>query len=178
MSVNDKMQAMSVQYKELKTTEIPIVKKMIIDELRKTAAEVENMMRLNEVAENSKRRRQIDDILSRCRDIEKTIIEKAKEDIGNGGRFKKMGSSSYTQAEISKIAVRSVIMKEIRSSQLRIKPEEIEEIAQKMEKNLEIMKEIEEMVVEQGNDLEKIDEYLEIAYENAEEANVQLNEAK
>lgn len=30
------------------------------------------------------------------------------------------------------------------------------------------MKEIEQMVVEQGGDLEKIDEYLEIAYENAE----------
>lgn len=30
------------------------------------------------------------------------------------------------------------------------------------------------MVKEQGGNLEKIDEYLEIAYENAEQANVEL----
>ena len=69
-------------------------------------------------------------------------------------------------------------MKEIRSSQLRIKPEEIDEIAAKMEKNHEVMKEIEMMVVEQGNDLDKVDEYLEIAYENSKDANSELEEAK
>jgi hypothetical protein len=40
-----------------------------------------------------------------------TIIEKANGDIGNGGRFRKMQNSGYSQAELSKIAVRSVIMK-------------------------------------------------------------------
>lgn len=39
------------------------------------------------------------------------------------------------------------------------------------------MAEIEALVIEQGNDLDKIDQYLEIAYENVKEANVELQEA-
>jgi hypothetical protein len=38
MSINEKLQFMSNKFKELKNTEIPIGKKMTIDELRKTAA--------------------------------------------------------------------------------------------------------------------------------------------
>jgi hypothetical protein len=50
-----------------------------------------------------------------------------KEEIGNGGRGRPhRQSATYSQEELSKLAVRSVIMREMRSSQLRIKPEEIE----------------------------------------------------
>lgn len=34
------------------------------------------------------------------------------------------------------------------------------------------------MVIEQGNDLQKIDQYIEIAYDNSKEANNELEEAK
>lgn len=37
----------SNKFKELKNTEIPLVKKMIIDEIRKLAAEVEELMQIN-----------------------------------------------------------------------------------------------------------------------------------
>jgi hypothetical protein len=49
-------------------------------------------------------------------------------------------NSCQEDLTVSKRAVRSVIMHTIRSSELRIKPEEIEEIARKMENNLEVMK--------------------------------------
>lgn len=47
-----------------------------------------------------------------------------------------------------------------------------------MQKNLEIMKEIQSMVIEQGNDLQKIDQYIEIAYDNSKQANNELDQAK
>jgi hypothetical protein len=37
MSINDKLQAISAKYKELRTSDIPLVKRMAIDEIRKTA---------------------------------------------------------------------------------------------------------------------------------------------
>jgi len=37
--------------------------------------------------------------------------------------------------------------------------------------NLEVMKEMEQMVKEQGNDLSKIQEYIDYTYENVEMAN-------
>jgi hypothetical protein len=58
-SINDNIQAISAKYKELRTTDSPLVKRMAIDELRKTAAQAEAAMQLNECAENSRRRRQI-----------------------------------------------------------------------------------------------------------------------
>jgi hypothetical protein len=47
MSVNEKVQAISTKYKELRTTESNLVKRMAIDELRKIAAEAEALMQLN-----------------------------------------------------------------------------------------------------------------------------------
>lgn len=41
MSINEKLQVISTKYKELRTTESPLVKGMLIGELRKAAAEAE-----------------------------------------------------------------------------------------------------------------------------------------
>lgn len=39
------------------------------------------------------------------------------------------------------------------------------------------MKEMEKMVYEQGNDIDKVNDYLDSAYQNVGEANQQLTEA-
>lgn len=49
---------------------------MAIAELRKMAVDIEQLMQLNESAENTKRRRQIDDVLKKCKEIEKEIQAK------------------------------------------------------------------------------------------------------
>lgn len=51
------------------------------------------------------------------------------------------------QANKSKAVVRKLIEYEMRSSELKISPKELEEIARRMEDNLEMMKDIKEMVV-------------------------------
>jgi hypothetical protein len=47
MSLEVKMEALSLKYRELKSCEFPIVKEMIIGELRKMASEAEQLMRQN-----------------------------------------------------------------------------------------------------------------------------------
>lgn len=44
MSVNELLQVMSTKYKELRSNEIPIARRMLIDELRKIAAQVFSLM--------------------------------------------------------------------------------------------------------------------------------------
>ncbi len=69
MSLEQKIQNMSSKFKELRTCEFPVVKKMIIGELRKLAAESRNIMCQYEQPSNSKYRRQIDDVLKKCDEI-------------------------------------------------------------------------------------------------------------
>lgn len=76
---------MGAKYKELRGNEIPIARRMLIDELRKIAAKVFSLMEGNESPENSRHRRQIEDILKKCSEVEKALNEKGEE-IGNGGR--------------------------------------------------------------------------------------------
>lgn len=87
-------------------------------------------------------------------------------------------STRLSQADLTKMAVHSVMFHEIRSSELKIKPEEYDQIYNRMCNNMEVIKEIEEMVKEQGNDLDKVDAYLESTYSNAVEANKELTEAQ
>ena len=66
-------------------------------------------------------------MLKKCVQIEKDLDERAEREKDEAmgrvtGTWNRQDSKSYSQAQLSKIAVRSVIMKEIRSSQLRIKP--------------------------------------------------------
>lgn len=86
MDINLKIQQISNKFKELKQTDFPVVKKMAIAELRQLAAEAKDIMGQNECAENGKRRRQIDDILNKCNEIEGKIDANLEKDIGNGGR--------------------------------------------------------------------------------------------
>lgn len=179
MSLEAKMEAMGQKYRELKSCDFPVVKGMIIEELKKLAAEAEQLMCQNEHPSNSKRRRQIEDVLHKCDIIYRELQEQTAKDIGQGGRnaTNEKELKQINETQLSKIALRSVIMHEIRSSELRIKAEEYEEIYNRMCNNLEVMKEIETMVKEQGNDLDKVDKYLDSTYQNVVQVNKELDEA-
>jgi t-SNARE complex subunit (syntaxin) len=64
------------------------------------------------------------------------------------------------------MAVRSVIMHEIRSSQIQVSPKEYELIYKRMCNNMEVMKEMEEMVKEQGENIDKVNDYIDSTYQN------------
>jgi hypothetical protein len=120
MSIDAKIQTMSLKFKELKSCEFPVVKTMIIAELRKLASETSKLMEQNEHPTNTKRRRQIDDVLKKCEEIEKELESDVKKEIGGGGRNRQ--TKEMSEAELAKLAVHSVIYHEIRSSELNVRP--------------------------------------------------------
>ena len=55
-----------------------------------------------------------------------------------------------SKEEMMKRISKTILIQEIRSTQMKISPKDFESIAIKMEKNLNVMKEIEGMIEEQG----------------------------
>ena len=78
----------------------------------------------------------------------------------------------------SVLAARSMIYHELNSQNINITTKELDELAIRIQTNHEVMKEMEMMVIEQGGDLEKIEEDFKKTYENVVEVNVELDETK
>lgn len=92
-----------------------------------------------------RRRRQIEDILKKCDEVEKSISEKM--DIGEGGR-KVVGEQVHLgkvnigrgplvgekdkDQNLSRSVVKTMIMYEVKSCQLNISPSELDEVANRM----------------------------------------------
>lgn len=64
----------------------------------------------------------------------------ASKDIGGTGRMISKNVGDLKEGDLAKLAVHSVMFHEIRSSELKIKPEEYNQIYNRMCNNLEVMK--------------------------------------
>lgn len=71
----------------------------------------------------------------------------------------------------------TIVWQEISEGQLLLKPEELEEIAKKMEANKDVIDQIHELVQDQGQKLDIIDSRIMAAHRNVVEANKHMDEA-
>ena len=70
MSIDEKVEQMSQKYKELRALDNPKNKQKAIADLRKLASEAYIIMAHNEQPSNTKKRRQIEDVLKKCEALE------------------------------------------------------------------------------------------------------------
>lgn len=73
----------------------------------------------------------------------------------------------HDEEELSKRVGRVILEKEVTSKQLKITPEQLEELAARMEKNLDIQEQIKSIIVEQGGDIDLIEKNIDDTYRNA-----------
>ena len=72
--------------------------------------------------------------------------------------------------------LKSIAIQEIQSVNMKISKEELEEILKRMEQNQEVVNSINDMIIENGNNLDKVEEGIKKTYENVNEANKLLLE--
>lgn len=105
------------------------------------------------------------------------------------GRSKGMGVSRLSMAKvpiestykynprqtIQQNILRTIVWKEVTDGQMLLKPEELEEIAKKMEANKDVIDQIDYLVKQQGEKLDIIDSRIMSAHRNVVEANKHMD---
>lgn len=74
----------------------------------------------------------------------------------------------------SRAVVKSIIFYEIQSKDMRVSPSQIDRLAERFQTNHAVMKDIQLMVVEQGGNVDEIQNNIKKTYEMAKQANIDI----
>lgn len=90
---------------------------------------------------------------------------------------KRVSEDSRTQLVTREVVLSKIVEKELTLKELQYSPEDVAEIVDKIKNIHGVIAEIDKIVVENGDDINKLEENIDQSYETSKNTNKELNEA-